>query len=222
MTDWNQELAFTLGKDRDLQAAGVGQIWAGWASEVAADSLAFAEGGYGSVAALHDVLAEGASVLRYVPSDPHPIGYIRVLLGTEMSRRFYGRGPWEDLELAWKAAHPSSEGGSNVREIIERSVPVLQRVVDICLLAPFNAFGDRALVDLVDPHRVSPDSLNNLERSAGSALYTSQHWVWSEPLRLLALTALKAATIPDEAAHIVKQQRNWMTQLGTAAHLVAV
>ena len=48
------------------------------------------------MAALHDVLAGDLStVFRFTPGDPHPVSYIRVLLGVETCRYFYGEGPWD-------------------------------------------------------------------------------------------------------------------------------
>jgi len=53
------------------------------------------------VAALHDVLAgDEAQVFRHIPGDPHPICFVRVLLGVEMCRQFYGAGAWDDLAAA--------------------------------------------------------------------------------------------------------------------------
>jgi len=42
------------------------------------------------------------------------------------------------------------------------------------------------------------------------------HWVWTESLRLLALTGLKAATEPERSAEAMQQQKDWMFQLGTS------
>jgi hypothetical protein len=69
---------------------------------------------------------------------------------------------------------------------------------------------------LVDPGRVKPEALAQLEVLAGRALYASQHWIWSECLRLLALSGLRAAVMPDRASEILKQQEDWMLRLGTA------
>ena len=54
-----------------------------------------------------------------------------------------------------------------------------------------------------------------LERQAGPALYTSHHWLWNEPLRLLAITGYRATTEPDKAREVLKQQEEWMIKLGT-------
>jgi hypothetical protein len=66
----------------------------------------------------------------------------------------------------------------------------------------------------IDPMQVSPESLAQLEAQGGAALYTSHHWIWTEPLRLLALTGYRAATQPDRALEVLQQQKDWMLRLG--------
>ena len=92
-----------------LSPAGIeiAETAAGWASEIAADSFAFAYSGYAAVVALSDVVAgRGAEVFRFIPFDPHPPGFLRVILGIEMCRRFYGMGPWDELATAWHELYP--------------------------------------------------------------------------------------------------------------------
>ena len=48
------------------------------------------------------------------------------------------------------------------------------------------------------PERVSPRALAELER-ARHALFTSAHWLWAEPLRILGLTGLQLAQAPTNA-----------------------
>ena len=94
IADWNQELAAALSQGLAGTSGEIAGAWSCWASEIAADAVAFVHTGFASVAALHDVLAgEPSSVFRHTPGDPHPICYLRVLLGVEMCRYFYGAGP---------------------------------------------------------------------------------------------------------------------------------
>jgi hypothetical protein len=212
---WNDELARALRTS--LAGAGdqAADAWAGWASEVAADTFAFAHTGYGSVAALHDVVAgDEAAVFRHLPGDPHPIAYIRVLLGTAMCVRFFGAGPWDDLERAWRRAQPLERAPAATRRLLEASLGLLPAIVEICLLRPMRAFGGRSLAALVDPLRVRPDALDALEREVGAALTTSPHWLWTECLRLLALTSLRAASSPERAMRLAEHQEGWMLRLG--------
>ena len=212
---WNDELAAALEKDLARDSRKVADVWASWASEIAADTFAFAHTGYAAVAGLHDVLAGGDRfVFRYRIGDPHPISYIRVLLGTEMCRRFFGAGPWDDLAQAWTRSHSLEKASPEVRELLRRSLPLLPRVVDICLSRPMGAFRGRSLAALLDPRRVQPAALIKLEQQAGPALYRSHYWVWTEPVRLLGLTGYRAATLPERAGEILQQQKDWMLRLG--------
>lgn len=214
---WNEELAAALAANLIGAPAGVAEAWSSWASEIAADAFAFVHTGYASVAALHDVVAnEEAMVFRYARGDPHPISYIRVLLGVEMCRQFYGAGPWDDLSRSWMQLHPLERARGVTGSLLRASVPLLPDIVDITLHKPMPAFGGRSLVALINPERVKPDTLLALEQQLGAALYTSMHWIWTESLRLLALTGLRMATMPERKATMFKQQEEWMLRLGGA------
>jgi len=212
---WNEELAALFA--RELTPPEVAGEWSSWASEIAADTFAFVNTGYGSVAALHDVVSGGPTVFRHLPGDPHPIAYIRVLLGCQMCVRAFGgagAGAWDDLARAWVGAYRLADASSETRSLLEASLPLLPRIVDICLLAPLRAFGGRPLAALIDPRKVRPDALAKLARQAGPAIYTSPHWLRHEALRLLALSSYLAATEPERSAEIAKQYEDWMLRLG--------
>jgi hypothetical protein len=214
---WNQELASMLATGLTGAPAAVAQEWAGWASEIGADGFAFVHTGYASVAALHDVLAgEDAMVLRHTPGDPHPISYVRVLLGVEMCRQFYGRGPWDDLAAAWTELYPLQRAQGATGALLAASLPLLPRIAQITLREPMRAFGGRPLADLVNPERVSPEALLAMERQLGQALYTSMHWIWTEALRLLALSGLRIATTPEQELEPFARPEAWLLRLGGA------
>ncbi len=217
ITGWNEELAEAL--ERGLASRDVAEVWGSWASEIAADTFAFAHTGYAAVVGLCDVLSgDEATVFQDRPGDPHPIPYVRVLLGTEMCTRFFGAGPWDDLASAWTRSYPLENAARyGTENLLRRSVPLLPRIVELCLRTPMRAFGGRPLISLVDPGRVKPEALAQLELRAGQALHTSQHWIWSECLRLLALSGLRAATLPERAPEVLKRQEDWMLRLGMAA-----
>jgi hypothetical protein len=212
---WNQELAALLERELAGASADVASVWGGWASEIAADTYAFAHTGYGSVAALHDVVSGGATVFRFPPGDPHPVAYLRVLLGVQMCVRFFGAGPWDDLGRVWIRAHPLASAPPATRALVEKSLPLLARIAELCLLAPLRGFGGRPVAALVDPLRVRPDVLARLAHEAGAALTSSSHWVRQEGLRLLALTSFRSATEPERSADIARQYEDWMLRLGT-------
>lgn len=212
---WNDELAATLERGLAGASPDLRRTWASWASEIAADAFAFVHCGFGAVSALSDVVAgSDAAVLRFLPGDPHPISYLRVLLGVEMSTRCFGVGPWDDLGRTWATTHDLAKAQIGVRELIQESVPLLSRVVELCLRTPQRAFGGRTLVEIVDPARVRPETLRGLERDTGAALYHSPYWLSDECLRLLALTTLQFAEAPERGVEILRRQEEWMLRLG--------
>jgi hypothetical protein len=215
LAGWNEELAALLRRELSPVSTDLADTWAGWSSEIAADTHAFVHTGYGSVAALHDVVAGGSTVFRLTPGDPHPLAYLRVLLAVQMCVRFFGAGPWDDLGRAWVVAQPVATAPSDARELIERSLPLLPRIAELCLLAPMRGLGGKPITALVDPLRVRPDALARLAQEAGGSLMTSSDWVRREGLRLLALTSFRSATEPDRSTEIAAQYEDWMLRLGT-------
>jgi len=214
---WNAELAATLSQGISGRSNELADVWASWASEIAADAFAFVHTGFASVAALHDVLAGDVSIVfRYTPGDPHPVSYLRVLLGAEMCRYFYGDGPWDSLALAWTALHSVDRAPSDTRALLEDSLPILKTVVRLTLDTPMRAFNGRSLRALIQPERVSPAALGELDRRIGQALFTSAHWLWTEPLRILALTGLRLVNRPRDLNDILHLQEQSMLRLGGA------
>ncbi|AKB11801.1 hypothetical protein SAMN02910340_01902 [Methanosarcina thermophila] len=218
ITGWSEELSAALAAGLTDAPAGVAEAWRSWASEIAADAFSFVHTGYASVASLYDVVDGGESIVfRYPPGDPHPVGYLRVLLGVEMCRQFYGAGPWDDLALAWTQQYPLQRAsGGTSGQLLRESVPLLPSIVNITLRKPMRSFGGRPLVALINPERVKPETLLALEQQLGAALYTSMHWIWTEALRLLALTGLRKATSVDRTTETIKLQEQWMLRLGGA------
>jgi hypothetical protein len=220
ITRWNDELGVTLRQGlQELAGASpeVAGIWASWSSEIAADAFSFAHTGFASVAALHDVLAgHPPTVFRYTPGDPHPVSYLRVLLGVECCRYFYGSGPWDALALSWTSLHRAEQAPAEVRRLVEASRPLLKAAVQLTLDTPKRAFNGRPLRALIAPGRVSPAALQELEARIGPALFTSTHWLWSEPLRILGLTGLQLAARPHNLKAILEQQEQAMLRLGGA------
>ncbi len=217
ISGWNEELAAALSRGLAPASGEVAGEWAGWTTEIAADAFAFVHTGFASVAGLHDVLAgDEPFVFRHTPGDPHPISYLRVLLGVEMCRYFYGAGGWDTLAQSWTALHPLRRAPADTRRLIQESLPILPDVVRLTLDTPMRAFNDRPLRALIRPEHVSPAALNEMAQRLGPALFTSAHWLWTEPLRILALTGLQMASKPRELNDILQLQEQAMLRLGGA------
>ena len=131
-----------------------------------------------------------------------------------MCRYFYGNGPWNELAAAWVERTPLEGANAATARLMEVSVPLLSQIVKLTLDSPMRSFAGRPLRALVQPERVSPAALGEMERTLGQALYTSMHWVWTESLRLLALSSLQVALQPKLSGEYLRQQEGWMLRLG--------
>ena len=155
-----------------------------------------------------------ATVFQLLPGDPHPVAFLRLLLGVASSRLAYGAGPWDALAESWHANHPLSCAPASVRGFLQDSVALLPRVAALVFTRPYRAFGGRPLTAVVNPQRVSPAALERLERAAGTAAFTSPYWLWNESIRLLALTGYRAAAGAPALRDAAAQQERWMLRLG--------
>ncbi|CAN5381192.1 hypothetical protein BH23BAC1_BH23BAC1_05120 [soil metagenome] len=218
--DWNSELATELNNSLSRNSKIAGAAYAAWASEIAADAFAFVHAGYASVAALHDVVSGSPqSVFAYRLNDPHPISYLRVLMNIEMCRQCFGRGPWDNLEIAFKNDYDLDLVNYPSVGLIRICINAIPDAVKVILNHQFHAFGNRSLSQQIPPERVSPKALGNLEITAGPALFTSHAWIWNESLRLLALNGYKIGVGEGDLAALYKQQEEWMVKLGFSIDL---
>lgn len=214
--DWNDELAKTLYEGLRHDSALVAEVCAAWASEIAADAFAFVYTGYAAVTALHDVLSgNDLFVFHYNPDAPHPISYLRVLLNIEMCKLCFNYGAWNDMENAWKANYDTQQYPFTSLKIINETLPLLRKIAKLVLLSRQRAFKNQAIVDLIDPQRVSPEALQKLEMRAGEGLYISPQWT-DESLRILALTGYKIATQNHSLSAIYQLQEQWMNRIGNS------
>jgi len=218
LTKWTgsvrASLERTLADDPQLRA-----MWMPWSSEIAADVFAFLHTGYASVCALYDVVGDRRTILRWPLGDPHPIGWLRTLLGCALSRRAFGPSPplWDALEEAMLASHPVTGADLSVVPLLERSRARLADIAAACMDAPVPGLGGRPMTSVLDPARVSPAALAELERSAGPALWTSSHWRTAEGIRVVALAGLREAERPETAFQWIERARTWMTTESRAA-----
>jgi hypothetical protein len=173
--------------------------------------------GYAAVAALHDVVASDESlVLRYLPGDPHPIPYIRVMLNVEYCRRMFGAGPWDELADAWQRTHPLDRAVSGTREFLDASIGLLPRLAELSLLRRMQAFGGKSISELISVEPVRPQTLLRWAQQLGPSLYSSPYWAIAQPLRLLALSGYRLATEPENANQITRDYEDWTLRLGGA------
>ena len=214
LTGWTEQLAAALHRAVAPASAELAALWAGWASEIAADVHAFALAGWAPVPALANVVDGGTrAVHRIRPADPHPPAWLRVMLNVELCRRWYGAGPWDALGAAWRRRHNPDQATFPGARVASASAPLLATLAAVCTDQPFAAFGDRPLHRLADPRRVSPEALAALESRAGPSLLTSRYLARQESLRILSLLTARQPADPEAAAAAVRRLHGWLATL---------
>lgn len=217
LTGWvesvRQSIAVALASDKELQT-----MWTPWASEIAADVFAFLHTGYASVAALYDVVGDARTILRWPMGDPHPVGWLRTILGCQFARQCFGAdGPWNSLQSAMEAHFPASGADPLLQPLLTRSKAAMPQIAAACLSAGVPALDNQPMSDVVDPAKVSPNALGELERRVGSTLWTSPHWREAEGIRIVALAGLREAERPETAMIWIDRARAWLRNVTIAA-----
>lgn len=217
LTGWTTSvrsaIARAIGNDAELRA-----MWTPWASEIAADVYAFLHTGYASVAALYDVVCDSETILRWPIGDPHPIGWLRTALGCAFATLCFGTtGPWASLLRAMEAHYPTTAADVTLQPLLARSRAVMPHIAAACLSAEVPALHGRPMTGVLDPARVSPEALTELERTAGTALWTSSYWRRTEGIRIVALAGLREAERPETAPAWIDRARTWLTTEARAA-----
>lgn len=215
ITRWNEELETGLRNQLLPINEMLANTWSGWAPEIAADAFAFVHAGFASIAALHDVVdGPPGSVFRFLPGDPHPVCYLRVLLGVTWCRLFYGDGPWNIMKKKWKEKHRDNLPDDSSRQLIKLSEKTMPLIAAFILKQPFRAFGGVSISDRIDPSLVDPVNMQRTAQEEGGAYYTSHYLVAENPVQKLAWNGYQVATSPFHADELLKQQRAWMLRLG--------
>ena len=213
ITGWNDELASVLRHGLAPHSTELAEVWSSWSSEIAADAYAFVHTGYASVAGLHDVVSgDSRSAFRYVPGDPHPISYLRVLLGVRMCRQYFGDGPWDDMGMAWIERNSLSHANRDTRGIVMASLPLVDTVAELTLKNSMQSFGRHSLEYWINPKNVHPQRLRDLVARQGESIFNSRHWLEKDPIRLLAISALDSSSRTHRNSG---RQEKWLLKLGT-------
>ncbi len=213
-TGWVPQLAAALRHSVAPHSSTLAELWAGWASEIAADVHAFALAGWSPVPALaHVVDGPTPAVHRIRLGDPHPPAWLRVMLNAELCRAAYGAGPWDDLARTWAERHHPRHLESAGARVAAASVAVLPALAEACLTQPYPAFGGRPITALADPQLVSPTALEALRRRAGPALLTSAYLARQWPLPIVALLTMDQPRDPVATAVTTRRLHGWLATL---------
>jgi hypothetical protein len=218
LTGWNTELAEQLHTVLEPRSADAAELWGSWAGEIAADVHAFAQAGWAPVFALANVVdGPTPEVFHIRLGDPHPFAWVRVMFNVALCRSWFGNGPWDDVGQAWWHRHPPQSAPAQAREVAKVSVEAFGDLVDVCTRRAFRAFRGAPLAAVLDPRKVSPDALRDLEQRAGGTLLTSSYLRRRHAVAILAILSTRAVLDPGNAAEHRRVLAGWIRDLGAEA-----
>jgi hypothetical protein len=112
---------------KNLQEISPSPIWLIWLNEILADAWALSHlGVVGNRGTIHVMTRKPAQVFRLNESDPHPCGYLRVLIGIHLNGVLYPNSQWNQLANEWKGVYNLKKATSRQQRFIlqrEKEIP---------------------------------------------------------------------------------------------------
>jgi hypothetical protein len=216
ITDWTHELEILL-RDTIISLGGsreLAQLWSLWASEIAADFWALHQSNFASVVGLSEVVS-GSSwrVFRISRDDPHPMSYLRVMLGLAACKAGLGSGPWEDFARVWQLLYPLREANSESTRVIMESMPLLPAICRAVSNTKMQSFSGKSLNEILPWNKTSPSIVRSFLNNDFSNFSVSTDTLVDHPI--VALTCFRYIHMFGGRSQqwIVENMRNWLTWL---------
>jgi hypothetical protein len=221
MTNWNQELANLLYST--IQSEGgpkhLASLWSSWASEIAADFWALHQSNFASVIGLSEVITGSSDrVFRIIPGDPHPMGYLRVMIGLAACKMAFGDGPWNDFCKIWQLLYPIDSTRAESAAIVEESLPLLTPICNVISKTKMNAFLGNSLEQLLPWDISSPSRIRKFLNHDLSDFCVTKDSLITCPIPVL--TSFRVMQMFGGRSHewIIDQMRGWLALLGQGGH----
>lgn len=173
-----------------------------WHKEVWADLAALRLGGTASAWGMMEFLAHpGARALTYRPGGAHPVGWIRVLLLTEMMRRMGFAADARRAEQVWRRLYDPARGHRLPPALLSATPRAVPAVVDEIAFQPRRSLGQHALADAIPFSREDETRI----RRAGVRIAAGQMPTDLPPRFLVSASrfALEAGAQPDAVSRLV-------------------
>lgn len=216
MTNWNKELAEILYASI-VEAGGpkyLADIWSSWTSEIAADFWALHQSNFASVMGLYEVVTGSSDrVFRIIPGDPHPMAYLRVMIGLAFCKMAFGSGPWDDFMRVWKLLYPINATRGEPAIIAKESLPLLPTICKVISNTKIKAFLGSSLNQILPWDAASPTRIKEFLNHDLSNFCVSKGSLIDQPI--LALTSFRMIQMFGGRSHewIIEQMRRWLTSL---------
>ncbi|WP_437489551.1 hypothetical protein WME75_10925 [Sorangium sp. So ce1014] len=185
--------------------------FAGWVSEIFPDFWAFCATGMAHAATMRDILALPPSqVTRIQPGEPHPVPFVRALLGFDWCRHAFGAGPWDEWERDWRIAYPLERRRSASRALLSACADAIPVVTRVLFVQSFPNLGVGSIPRLFDLEAVSPARLASVLQGRSTC---SPEFLRLRPcVQLAAFSLLRERSLVPDAA-LARAMTTWLREL---------
>ncbi len=181
-----------------------------WTLELAPDFWAFGCVGAAQAATARDVLSIPPDLAMADSPGPHPPAYLRALMSFHWCRHAYGRGPWDDWELEWRARHRRRDANASTRALLAEAERVIALASDVFFRTKLEPLDGRALVELFDLEAVAPTAL---ALSLRGETTDSERFLAMRPVHQLAVFRLLHERERISAARLDESMTQWLFRL---------
>jgi hypothetical protein len=216
MTNWNKELAQILYASI-IEIGGskyLADLWSSWTSEIAADFWALHQCNFASVMGLYEVVTGSSDrVFRMIPGDPHPMAFLRVMIGLTFCKMAFGSGPWDDFMRVWQLLYPVNATRAEPAAIANESLPLLPAICKAISNTKMNSFLGNSLNQILPWDAASPIRIKEFLNHDLSNFRVTKGSLIDKPI--LALTSFRMIQMFGARSHewIIEQMRRWLTLL---------
>ena len=140
----------------------LGRQWSFWSREIFADFYALHHTNFSAVIGLAEVITSSPRQIHVITGSPHPIAFLRVLIGTNFCKMAFGRGPWEQFEDTWKQMFPKKFADDESFEILKKSEPHLLEICKFISKTKMKSFGGKSLYEVIPWDDNSPKKINSI------------------------------------------------------------
>jgi hypothetical protein len=145
------------------------RLWERWISEIVADFWAIGKVGIASTMGLIGIVSLPKRFVFRMPSeDPHPFGWIRVVLSCAIGNALYPHPQWGEVADVWRSLYPPRGLHPRMRSILVDLQTTMPAFVELLVRHRLSALAGRSLAEVMPLAERTPSRLLALwDRWAG-------------------------------------------------------
>jgi hypothetical protein len=221
ITGWNEELAILIYNTvvNAGYSKALAEIWSSWTSEIAADFWSLSQCNFASVVGLSEVLSTNANrMFTIVTRDPHPMGYLRVMLGIAACKYIFGNGPWIEYCKAWETLFPIKRANATSAKILLESMPLLKILCQVILSTKMNCFSGKSLQEILPWENTSPNAIKTFLNNNHNMFSVNSNLITKDPIFMLTCFRYVQMFGGKTQKWVADRMQSWLVSLSSGGN----